>query len=44
VAAVIPRDTTLSGASLAASAAGSAFAPVRVRDTVEEVAGIVIGL
>jgi hypothetical protein len=44
VAAVIPRDTTLSGASLSASAAGTAFAPVRIRDTVEEVAGIVIGL
>jgi hypothetical protein len=44
VAAVLPRDVTVSGASMSSSASGAAYAPVRVRDTVEEVAGIVVGL
>ena len=29
---------------MSSSASGAAYAPVRVRDTVEEVAGIVVGL
>jgi hypothetical protein len=44
VGAVLPRDVTVSGASMTPSAAGAAFAPTRIRDTVEEVAGIVISL
>ena len=44
VGAVLPRDVTVSGASMTPSAAGAAFAPTRIRDTVEEVAGIVVSL